>query len=181
MLPLAIGLAGTPAHAVEVAGVSFEQRRQAEGTALELSGAGLLRYRVFIKAYVAALYTAPGVRSEEVLEDVPKRIEIEYFWAIPGDALRRVTRERIELGVDSDTFARLGPAIEAMNALYDDIEAGDRLAVTYLPGRGTELAHNGRVRGIVPGADFARALFGVWLGDEPVDEKLRARMLADAR
>lgn len=173
--------AAAPASALEVAGVAFAPRRQADGTALELSGAGLSRYRKLVKAYAAALYTEPGLPAERILDDVPKRIEIEYFWSIPAEALRRVTRERIGLATAPDAFAELEPAIEAMNALYSDIEAGDRLSITYLPGRGTELALNDMPRGVVEGSDFARAMFGVWLGDSPVDERLRARMLADAR
>ena len=182
-LALCGGLIAAPLEgkALEVAGVSFEPRQQAEDTPLELSGAGLLRYRIFIKAYVAALYVEPGSDVERVLDDVPKRIEIEYFWAIPADALRRVTREQIARGLDNEAFAELAPAVEELNQLYEDIEPGDRLSITYLPGRGTELAKNGVSRGVVPGEELARELFGLWLGDDPLDEKLRSRLLAAVR
>ncbi len=75
-----------------------------------------------------------------------------------------------------------GPAaaereIEGVAALYEDVEPGDRYALTYLPGVGTELSRNGVPRGRVGGAAFAAALFAIWLGDHPIDGGLKADLL----
>jgi hypothetical protein len=62
--------------------------------------------------------------------------------------------------------------------MYEDIEPGDRYALTYLPGVGTELARNGRRLGVIEGADFSSALFAIWLGERALDDSLRRQLLA---
>lgn len=170
--------------AYEVSGVSFDPSQQVEGRAFELSGLGLHRYRVFIKLYAMALYLDPRaqpveVTPDRVLEDVPKRLELETFWPISADIFRRLTRERIERAVTAELFERLEPSIEALNALYEDVQPGDRYAITYVPGRGTELAMNGVPKGVVEGETFARAVFGIWLGEQPMDRRLRGKLVED--
>jgi hypothetical protein len=169
-----------PASATSLEGVTFERGLVAHGAPLALRGAALLRYRVVIKAYVAALYLPPEAPSERVLADVPKRLEIEYFWALRAADFARATDEGIARNVDAATLERLRPRIDRINALYQDVEPGDRYAITYVPGRGTELALDGRPLGVIEGADFAAALFAIWLGDAPLDAGLKARLLGPA-
>jgi hypothetical protein len=148
---------------------------------LRLHGTGLLRYRVFIKGYVAALYldrSIPGeVTSGAVLGDAPRRLEIEYFWSIPAAGFAKATVDGVSRNADRATFESLRPRIDRLNALYEDVAPGDRYALTYLPGTGTELAMNGRRLGVIEGADFSAALFAIWLGDEALDESLRTQLL----
>lgn len=186
IIPLLIATAFcVPAHAydpdprsgLEVEGVRFDRNSPAGDTSLELLNAVLLRYRVVFKAYVAGLYLAPGVSPERALEDVPRRLEIEYFWAIKGDDFRKVTFRGIERNVEPEVYAALMPSIERLNSFYRDVEPGDRYAITYLPGVGTELSLNGETLGVVEGADFAAALFSIWLGEDPLDRKLKDRLL----
>ncbi len=183
---LLIALAlGVPAQAEDlddesglvVEGVSFQRTLSAGNTPLQLSNAALLRYRIVFKAYVAGLYLAPGISPERALEEVPRRLEIEYFWAIKGDDFREVTFQGIERNVEPAAYEALIPRIERFNAFYRDVEPGDRYAITYLPGRGTELSLNGEPLGSVEGADFSAALFGIWLGEDPLDRKLKDRLL----
>lgn len=166
-----------PAHAVTVEGVRFAERIETPSAVLELHGAGLLRYRLVIKAYVAAFYLQPGSGSGEALGDVPRRLEIEYFWNIGAADFGRSTHVGIERNVGGEAYERLRPRIERMNALYRDIAPGDRYALTYIPGMGTELSLNGEPLGVVEGADFARAIFAIWLGPDPLDRKLKAKLL----
>jgi hypothetical protein len=166
------------AGALEVEGVAFPDRRQLSGTLLRLIGVGLLRYRVLFKGYVAALYLGDQVPPEQALEDVPRRLEIEYFWSIPAKGFAEATVRGIARNVDAETQLRLRSRIDEINALYEDVEPGDRYSLTYVPGNGTELALNGEARGVIAGADFSSALFSIWLGNDPLDPKLRDQLLA---
>jgi acyl-CoA synthetase (AMP-forming)/AMP-acid ligase II len=74
-------------------------------------------------------------------------------------------------------LARIQSRIERINAAYRDVKPGDRYSLTYLPGRGTELALNGKPLIVIEGADFAAAYFGIWLGREPIDENLKRDLL----
>lgn len=165
------------AQAATVEGVSFRPTYRAEGRTLTLHGAGLMRWKWVVKAYVAALYLDPGAQPLQVFDDVSKRLEIEYFHAIRASDFQNVTLDRIRLNVSGPEFERLRPRIEQLNRLYRDVAPGDRYALTYVPGRGTELAWNDRPLGVVPGTDLARALFAIWLGDVPVDASLKQALI----
>lgn len=181
VLALVIGatyMSAQSARAVEIEGVQFADRYRWQETELRLNGVGLLRYRVFVKGYVAALYLGEQVGPEQVLDRVPRRLEIEYFWSIPAARLSEAMFEGIARNVDAQTLERLRDTIKRFSALYEDVEPGDRYAITYVPGVGTELTLNGERKGLIEGDDFSAALFSIWLGERPLDATLRERLLA---
>jgi len=170
--------ASRPAAAASIEDVEFADRVSAGDQTLVLSGLGLLRYRVIFRGYVAALYLPEGTLPAQALLDVPKRLEIEYFWSIGGQAIREAGEEILARNVSPERFSALGPRLARIGRLYQDVEPGDRYSLTYLPGRGTELAKNGEPLGVIEGADFAAAYFAIWLGDASIDEPLRRQLLS---
>lgn len=176
-LALALGPAAAPAAGATLEGERFAKTVRLDDTPLRLYDLALMRYRWVFKVYVAALYLEEGVPAARVLEDVPKRLEIAYFRGFEAAQFRRATVEGIRRNVDAAAFARLEPAIEALNALYRDVQPGDRYAIEYAPGAGTALLLNGEPLGRVEGAAMARAVFSIWLGDEPFDADLKAALL----
>jgi hypothetical protein len=171
-------VAWRPAAAASIEDVEFADRVSAGGEPLVLSGLGLLRYRVIFRGYVAALYLPEGTDPAQALRDVPKRLEIEYFWSIGGQAIREAGEEILARNVPPERLEALGPRLARIGALYRDVEPGDRYALTYVPGRGTELAKNGEPLGVIEGSDFAAAYFSIWLGQAPIDEPLREQLLS---
>jgi hypothetical protein len=170
-------LLAQPASASRLEDVAFAEDVEAGAAKLELRSVGLLRYRVLFKAYAAGLYLPPETPAHEALADVPKRLEIEYFWSIDGEAFGRAADELLARQLPAAQLERLRPRLAKLHALYRDVGPGDRYAITYVPGRGTELSLNGVALGSVPGADFASAYFGIWLGDDPLDASLRQQLL----
>ena len=164
------------AQAAEIEGIRFGKTYMAEGKNLRLLGAGLLRYWGF-KAYTGALYLEEGTPVDEVLSDRAKRIEIEYFRAIKGEDFGPATDKSIAKNVDAATYDRLQPQIAYHNSLYEDVQPGDRYSLTYIPGRGTELALNGEPKGIIEGAEFAAAVFSIWLGPKPMNNAFKNQIL----
>ena len=79
--------------------------------------------------------------------------------------------------VDPKTFQRLRSQIDHHNSLYEDVQPGDRYSLTYIPGTGTELALNGEPMGIIEGADFATAVFSIWLGRKPICKSFKKQIL----
>lgn len=169
-------LLAAPTTAAEIEGVTFADEVEVGATTLSLAGVGLLRYRVLFKGYVAALYLAEGTPPSRALDDVPRRLEIEYFWSIPASGFREATERGMQRTAD-DPF-RFRSQIDRLNALYQDVRPGDRYALTYLPGRGTELALNGEPLGTIEGPEFSSALFAIWLGDDSLDDSLREQLLS---
>jgi len=166
-----------PAVGTEVGSVVFDNQVMVGQQALEIKGAGVLRHLRFIKVYAGALYTLPGLAPETVLSDTPKRLEVEYFHALKGKDFGPATYKGLSKNLDAAEIERLRPRIDYHNSLYVDVQPGDRYTLTYLPGAGTELALNGRPMGTIEGADFAAAIFSLWLGKNPYDEQFKNALL----
>lgn len=82
--------------------------------------------------------------------------------------------------VGEEKARRLTRELENLNKLYQDVKAGQRYTLTYLPGKGIEMALDGKVLGLVPGAEFAAAYFSIWLGPDPVSRSLQEGMFDPA-
>jgi hypothetical protein len=181
LLLLAASLAGgpmiRPCAATELEGVQFGNLHRRGDVTMRLNCVALLRYKMLFKAYVAALYVGDGIDPGEVLDDVPKRLELSYFWSIGGSKFGEAGDGILARNVDAETLARLRPRLDRLNALYQDVKPGDRYSLTYVPGVGTELALNDKPLGVIDGADFAAAYFRIWLGDHPLDVTLRDQLL----
>ena len=117
------------------------------------------------------------VDTDEVLKNVPKRLELEYFHALKGEDFGPATTKGIERNVDRLSLDRLRGKIDLLNSLYVDVKPGDRYAITYLPGRGTTLELNGKVLGTIDGPEYAAAVFSIWLGDDPINQKFKSALL----
>ena len=166
-----------PVSGAEIEGVQFDNAYQAEGTRLKIQGTGLFRYLGVVKAYVGALYLSKGASVEDVLSDTPKRLEVEYFHALKGEDFGVTTNKIIAKNTDSQTLKSIRKQIDFHNSLYEDVEPGDRYSLTYIPGKGTTLALNGKAKGIIEGTDFASALFSMWLGKFPMSKPFKQQLL----
>ncbi len=165
------------ATTVQVAGVSFSGVHQTDDDYLPLRGGAVLRYMVFVKAYAGALYMPNDVDHDQVLGPVPRRLELAYFHAIAAEDFARATREKMADNVSPAPMAALNERLDQFNALYRDVQPGDRYALTYLPGQGTELSLNGERLGVISGEDFAAAVFAIWLGPQPIDKSFKKKLL----
>jgi hypothetical protein len=177
LLALFLMLFNMNVYSAEIEDVTFEDSITVDGMTLPIRGIGLFRYLRFIKAYVGALYMPEGVPSQDVLSDIPKHLEVEYFHAIKGEDFGPATNKVMAQNVDKETFERLRPRVEKHNALYKDVQPGDRYSLTYIPGKGTELKLNGSPLGTIEGADFAGALYAMWLGDKPMNKSFKQQLL----
>ena len=102
---------------------------------------------------------------------------MKYYHPISSEDFAKATRVKILDNVDAAEAKRLNSRIERLAALYRDVQPGDRYALTYLPGEGTRLSLNGKILGTISGDDFARAVFSIWLGANPIDETFRDQLL----
>jgi hypothetical protein len=164
-------------NGAEIERVHFENTYETEGLQMRIQGAGLLRYLGFIKAYVGALYLEEGSLVTDVLSDKPKRLEVEYFHALKGKDFGVTINKVIAKNTDALTLEKIRPQIDYHNSLYEDVQPGDRYSLTYIPAKGTELALNGKTKGIIKGADFASAIFSMWLGEFPMNKPFKKQLL----
>lgn len=157
----------------ELDGVSFKSRITVNNETLELKGLATLHYLVFIKAYTGALYLPKRVLPEDVLSDVPKRLELEYFHPIRGKDFYDATEKMIKKNSTRELFNRFNGELDRLGKAYKDVKPKDRYALTYWPGHGMDLSLNGIVLETFKNVEFAKAMFSIWLGDEPISDDFR--------
>ncbi len=175
------GLAAAPAARGALLGnVQFVDEVFVSDMRLKLQGTGLYYYKLFIKVAAAALYLDQTAGGGEVLADVAKRLEMQYFFGVKASDLVAGSDALLGRNLDVATRDKLDPKIQEMFRLYRDVKAGDRCAFMYLPGAGTSLLINGKRQGIVAGAEFATAYFSMWFGDKPLDSGLKQKLLGQA-
>ncbi len=169
-----------PLHAatVRIEQIDFDRVVTVHNTPLELYGVGLLRYRVVFRAYVGALYLGPEASADEVWSGkTPMRLELEYFWPIRGEDFGEAAAPFLKDNLSPEEYKRIAERAAQLGGLYRDVEPGDRYALTFIPGRGTELALNGAPLGMIEGDDFASSYFRIWLGEKPIDKRFRDQLL----
>ena len=164
-------------NGTQIKGIPFDDECVVKNKRLTLRGVGLLKYLVVINAYVGGFYLEENTLISQKFTEVERRIELHYFHAIASGDFAKATSKIIKKNVSPNRYEKLYPFIQQMNDLYLDVKPGDRYAATYIPGKGTELALNGKPLGIVPGGDFSKAFFGIWLGDNPLNENFRDALL----
>jgi hypothetical protein len=88
--------------------------------------------------------------------------------------------EAIEEGFEKNSKSKMSalkPSLDKLKTLIPNVEKGDQILLTYVPGKGTVVTAKGVEKGVIEGNDFADALFSVWLGSNPVQEDLKRALL----
>jgi len=178
---LLIAIVWRPVSASQTTANDFVPFYQTGDTKLELSGTGVLRYLGVISIYYGAFYLPSGVSADQTLQDVPKRLEVKYLRSFKAKEIGQAAIAGIKNNVDQEFYDRLEPRIVYHNSLYQDFEPGDRVTLTYIPSVGTTLEINDKAKGTIQGADFAAALFSIWLGDKPFDTGFKRALLGEKR
>ena len=175
----ALALAALPALAGELAGVTLPDQVIVQGKPLRLNGLGL-REATLLKAdlYVAGLYlTAPSGRAEEILgSETVKRLILEFVRDVERKTLVKDWTEGFGRNAGRDLPA-LRARLDQLNASMIDLREGDRLTFTYIPGQGLLVDVRDQARGVIPGADFSRAFFSIWLGASPPNPGIKEGLL----
>jgi hypothetical protein len=181
-LTLALALAGTislPAASAQLAGVALPDQVTVEGKTLLLNGLGL-REATFLRVdvYVAGLYLEEKSQdADEILRtDGPRRLTMRFVRAVGKEDQVKHWNEGFEKNAGKD-LAALKERIRTLDSWMVDVGSGDTLVVTYLPEKGTAIEIKGKTVGTIPGADFGRAVFSLWLGPEPPNSGLKDGLL----
>lgn len=166
-------------EAATMKGVKLEDKVSVAGQELLLNGMGV-RKKFFLSIYVAGLYLPQKTSSatEAVNADVPKKVVMVFVY-------HKVGKEKIIEGWNEGFFKNSQEKLPVLKARIDqfngyftsDLKKGDRFDFVYQPGVGTAVSINKVKLGVVPGKDFMQALWAIWLGDNPADQKLKEKLL----
>jgi hypothetical protein len=118
-----------------------------------------------------------GLPGTSALEDVPRRLDLSYFWAIGASDFADTAENFLKQTMSTAAFDKLQARVENLHTAYRDVRPSDRYTLTYQPKIGTTLRLNDESLVTIPGADFAKAYFGIWLGTPSLDDSLRDSLL----
>ncbi len=173
---VSIGLSQTK-KTKEFHGVSFYTETTINEEAVVINGAGV-REKYFMDMYVAALYLKKKSTdaSKIISADEEMGIHIKIVSSM-------VTRDKFKTAVtEGFKNASSGKATSEeqkkfMTCLSDEFKDGDKIYFDYVPSKGVKIYKNGDLKGTIPGLDFKKALFAIWLGTSPAQESLKNEML----
>lgn len=168
-----------PAAALTVEGVDVPDTYAADSTELTLNGAGT-RSKWFMDLYVGGLYTQQkGGDAQAIINaDEPQAITLHIISGlITSDKMTSATLEGFENATGGDLSAIQSDVDEFLSVFSEEIKEGDVFDLLYLPAEGVRVLKNGEVRATIGGLTFKKALFGIWLSDEPAQEDLKEKML----
>ncbi|WP_456313999.1 chalcone isomerase family protein [Pseudomonas shirazensis] len=165
---------------LEVNGVTVPRKIDFQNKTLQLNGAGG-RSKMWLEVYVQALYLSQLSQDPKFIidSDTEMAIRIEITSSmVSSNKLTKAMNAGFEKSAGSN-LEELRPRIEQFKALLSDvITEKDVFILAYNPLDQTiNVIKNDVLKGQVPGVDFKKALFGIWLSDKPVDDTLKKHLL----
>ncbi len=182
LLVLALALPAAADVAEPRTGVRFPEKMGD----LSLLGVGLRTKTILkVKVYAIGLYvadsalagslkgkTGPGLYHELVWGDFPKEVRLRLVRDVSASQMQESIREALENAEKGrlDTFV----------SYFGDIKTGQEYVLHWTPGGTLETTANGTPKPPIADKNFAAAVFGIWLGDEPIQEDIKRDLVARA-
>jgi hypothetical protein len=184
-----VGSMLTVAHAVEIEGVKIDEKIAIAngGPELVLNGAGVRHKLAFLKVYVGSLYLTKKISDSDAILADPgaKRVSMNILSnEVTASDLIASMNHALAANLVPHELALIEKRIRDLNSMMSSIKAINRGSVVYLdyiPDVGTRVVVNGEEKLTIPGDDFFRALLQIWIGNKPVDGRLRDAMLGKSR
>ncbi len=179
LLTLSLVLFSGLSSAAKVGGVSLPQALKAGDQSLMLNGAGI-RKKFFIKLYVSALYLQDKSNNAAAIieNDAPMAIRLSIVSSlINSKKMEKATREGFESSTNGNTQPLKAKIEQFIEVFRKPISEGDVYDLIYTPEGGTEVIKNKQSITTVEGLAFKKALFGIWLSNNPAQENLKSAML----
>lgn len=167
------------AYGAEISGVTFVDNLTIGQENLVLNGLGL-RKKLVVKVYAAGLYLKEKssdavsiIEADQVMAIVLKFIHDE----VPQDKLIEAWNEGFTKSMKGDT-SKVQNEIKEFNSIFTSpAKKGDVYEFVYVPKEGVVVKFNGKEMKKIPGLLFKKALFGIWLCEEPADKSLKEGLL----
>lgn len=167
------------------AATPFEVVHTVQGTELQLNGSGT-RYKAIFKIYDLALYSPRKVKNLEELIALPgpKRLNFVALRDLPGTDLGLSFIKGLANNSTPEQIRKNTPASTRLVEIFSGrpkLVAGDTFAMEYVPGKGTTFFIKGVPQGEPVGGDeYFGMILRIWLGQVPVDFKLKDALLSGA-
>ncbi len=156
-----------PAGAASLSGVTLPDKAEVKGQSLVLNGMAV-RTKYFIKIYVAGLYVAEKEKSAAKIlaADSPRRQVMHFLYSVTKAQMCDAWNDGLAANVPNAP-AEVKKEFTTLCSWMEPIEKGKELVLTYVPGEGTQVEVNGKVKGTLAGKPAADAVLSTWIGPKP--------------
>ena len=178
---LALALMST-AQAASFEGVHFDDSAKLSDTDLRLNGLGM-RAVLWLKGYVAGLYLIEKASTAQSVYQLsgPKRIQMKMLVQATSADFRKALINGIHANVPQSDWPKLQSRIEQFELAINEVgtvKKGDTITLDFIPSRGLVVSLNNQAKGqAIAGADFFNAVLAIFLGNAPVDARLKSGLL----
>ena len=143
---------------------------------LVLNGGGI-RSKLFFKLYTIGLYLPSKSANVSAILSSDEMLAVRF--EITSDMINSDNMsEAINEGFDKSTNGytkTIRTRIDHMLKTFSSeaIVLGDLFDLVYVADKGTEIYKNGLLKTTIQGKDFKKAVFGIWLGEKPINSGLK--------
>ena len=165
--------------AEKVDGVEIPNTIRSGGETLQLNGAGT-RMKFIIKVYVGGLYLqSSSTDPEAVIEaNEPMAIRLEFVRNVDNQSIIDAWNAGFKNSA-ADGYRTSQNLIDQFNGVFSsNVKKDGVYLIEYIPDEGTRVSINGEERALIRGLGFKQAVFAIWLGSKPADQKLKEGMLS---
>lgn len=164
----------------EVGSVTLPNTENFGGQELALNGAGIRKKAMVLKLYSGGLYL--GKKSSDaksiIAADETMAIKLVITSSfVSSEAMSEAVLEGFDASTGGNTAALASEIKKFISFFEAEIVEDDTFDITYQKGTGVVAYKNGKELGVITGMNFKKALFGIWLGNDPADSKLKKAML----
>lgn len=166
---------------VTVSGVELSESTSLKGEAMVLNGAGV-RSKYFMDLYVGSLFLpSKETNAQHIIDsDQEMMIQLDIISSlITSDKMTSAMNDGFKKSLKRIAEDVSSEVKEFKNVFKEEINKGDNFQFLYLPRTGVEVYKNKQLLTTIEGLQFKRALFGIWLGSEPADKKLKQKMIGN--
>lgn len=165
---VALMLVAGVAQARAVGNVHMPDAILLEGKQLALDHMALKR-KLFFDIYVWGLYLehTPSSTREAIHSQGPKQLLLRFQRSLKRDQLADAFRVFLRRTPELRSAEMRRPSELLVQSLRS-VNKGDSLVITYLPTTGLTISGEGSQGAVIPGKEFADALFGAWLDENPI-------------
>jgi len=150
-----------------------------EGSSLILNGKGT-RVVFFMKVYDGSLYleTKSSDADEIINSNSPMALRIDVISEmVTADAMKKALSEGLEKSTNNNTGNILNEIRQLSASFNSDVTSGDFYEFIYIPEIGTHVLKNNEMVELIPGFEFKKAFFGIFLSNNPIQKNLKKAML----
>ncbi len=181
---VALALAMAPSARADVAeprtGVKFPEKIGETS----LLGVGLRTKTILkVKVYAIGLYVADSALAgslkgktgaelykEVVWGDFPKEVHLRLVRDVSASQMQESIREAL----DKADKGR----VDAFVSYFGDIKTGEEYVLRWTPGGTLETVASGTPKPPIADKTFAAAVFGIWLGEDPIQDDIKRDLIA---